>query len=282
MRIFRGFAVRNLAVLCGVILAVAVSSQAQMGNGMAPGDARSVDSQEADMRALVDAQRQNNENPEETAAYKQFYKADEPAKKITLGNAFLKKYPKSAYDEPVEVGMMNAYYSNKDWKNVYSTADSALALKPNDVYVLTTVGWIIPHVYDPNDPDSPKLLDRAEQYSKYAIDVIPKMPKPAHMNDTQFAEMKDKSTRQAHSALGLVYFRRNSYDLSAKELQQATDGIATPDQTDLFVLGIDLQNLNRFADAADAYSRCGQITGPFQDRCKQGADAAKQQAPQSK
>ena len=280
MRIFRGCAVRNLIVLCGVVLVAGISSRAQVGNGTS--QSQQVAEHEAELHAYTDVQRQNNENPDEEKAYKDFYKADEPAKKITLGNAFLKKYPKSVYDEMVEVGLMNAYYSNKDWKNVYSTADSALALKPDDVYVLTTVGWIIPHVYDPNDPEAPKLLDTAEQYSKYAIDVIPKMPKPAHMNDAQFADMKDKSTRQAHSALGLVYFRRGSYDLSVKELQEATAGLATPDQTDLFVLGIDLQNLNRFADAADAFSRCGQISGPFQDRCKQSADAANKQAPQSK
>lgn len=234
------------------------------------------------MRALVDAQRQTNENPQEMAAYKEFYKAVEPAKKIQLGTSFLHKYPKSYLDEPVEVGLLDAYYSRQDWKNVYATADNALALKPNDVYVLTTVGWLVPHVYQPDDPDAGKLLDKAEQYSKYAIDVIPKMEKPSHTDDKQFEAMKDQYTHKAHSALGLVYFRRGYFDLSAKELQQAISGLAGPDETDLYVLGVDYQNLKRFADAADAYDRCGQIAGPFQDRCKQSADAVKEQIPQSK
>ncbi|HEX4076556.1 MAG TPA: hypothetical protein VHX49_14235 [Candidatus Acidoferrales bacterium] len=67
-----------------------------------------------------------------------------------------------------------------------------------------------------------------------------------------------------------------------KELQQSTPGTATPDQIDLYILGVDYDNLNRFADAADAYNRCGQVAGPLQDRCKQSADAAKKQVPQSK
>lgn len=278
-----GLAVRNSIFICGAALVLAVSSFAQtlggpISAGGMTGEAQSVAGQEQDMRALVDAQRQNNEDPVQEAAYKEFYNANEPAKKIKLGTSFLQKYPKSYLDEPVDVGLLNAYYEQRDWKNVYAMADSALNLKPDDVYVLTTVGWLIPHVYNPSDPDAAKLLDRAEQYSKYAMDVIPKMPKPAHMNDKDFATMKDQSTRKAESALGLVYFRRNYFDLSAKQLQGATTGVTTPDQTDLFILAMDFDNLKRPSDAVDAYNRCAQIAGPFQDRCKQGADAAKSAA----
>ena len=277
MKISRCLTARTLPVFCAAFLALPLSSHAQGGT-----QASQVRGSETQLHDLTDVQRQNNENPEETAAYKAFYSASEPSKKIQLGTAFLKKYPKSLLDEPVEVGLMDAYYSNQDWKNVYATADSALALKPDDVYVLTTVGWLIPHVYDPNDPGAGKLLDTAEQYSKYAIDVIPRMEKPQHTSDAQFAQMKTQSALRAHSALGLVYFRRNDFQDSVKELQQSTPSTPNPDATDLYVLGVDYQNLNRFADAADAYTRCGQIAGPLQDPCKQGADAAKKQSPESK
>ena len=282
MRISRCLAARSLPVFCGAFFVLALPAHAQTGGTMRPGNMGEVDGAQTQLHDLTDVQRQSNENPDEMAAYKAFYSAGEPAKKIQLGAAFLKKYPKSLLDEPVDVGLMDAYYSNQDWKNVYATADSALALKPDDVYVLTTVGWLIPHVYDPNDPDAGKLLDTAEQYSKYAIDVIPRMEKPQHMNDAEFAQMKAQSALRAHSALGLVYFRRDNFEGSAKELEQSTPGTQTPDATDLYVLGVDYQNLNRFADAANAYTRCGQIAGPLQDPCKQGADAAKKQAPESK
>lgn len=287
MNLSRCLAVRAIPCLCGAFLALAAASSAQtlgggIGTGTRPGNAGSVDGAQTQLHDLTDVQRQTAENPQETAAYKAFYNAGEPARKIQLGNEFLKKYPKSYLDEPVEVGLMDAYYSNQDWKDVYATADSALALKPDDVYVLTTVGWLIPHVYDPNAPDAGKLLDTAEQYSKYAIDVIPGMEKPQHMNDAEFAQMKAQSTLRAHSALGLVYFRRNNFEDSAKQLEQSTPSTQNPDATDLYVLGVDYQNLSRFADAAGAYNRCSQIAGPLQDPCKKSADAAKQQAPGSK
>jgi tetratricopeptide (TPR) repeat protein len=215
-------------------------------------------------------------------AYTAFYKADEPAKKIQLGNGFLEKYPKSPFAEPVDVGLMNVYYAQQDWKNVYAFADSALALKPDDVDVLTTVGWVIPHVFHADDPDADSQLDKAETYAKHAVEVIPAMPKPPSLSDAQFAALKTQKMNQAHSALGLVYFRREDYDNSAKELQQSTKGNPAPDQTDLFVLGVDLQNLKRFSEAADAFTQCGQIAGGMQDRCKQSADVARKLVTQSK
>jgi tetratricopeptide (TPR) repeat protein len=277
-------AVRALSVAFVAVALAAVShAQAMSGGQQATPYNSGTDSLQTQLHMLTDVQRQGGaSNPEEVNAYKAFYKADEPAKKIQLGNSFLQKYPKSALAEPVEVGLLNVYYEKQDWTNVYATADSALALKPDDIYVLTTVGWAIPHVYHPDDSDADQLLDKAETYSKHAIAVIPTMTKPSYMTDAQFAAMKTQSALQAHSALGLVYFRREDYENSAKELQQSTPGTATPDQADLYVLGIDLENLKRYGDAADTYDRCGQIAGPLQDRCKQGADAAKKLASVSK
>ena len=281
-----GSAVRMLSIAFAAFFAFASVSRAQMavagGQQATPVNA-GVDSLQTELHMLTDVQRQGGaQDPHEVNAYKAFYQANEPAKKIELGNSFLQKYPKSALDEPVDVGLLNIYYAQQDWKDVYASADRSLALKPDDLYVLTTVGWIIPHVSQPGDADADQLLDKAETYAKHAIEIMPAMSKPSYMNDAQFAAFKTQAAIQAHSALGLVDFRRGDYENSAKELQQSSPSAANPDATDLYVLGIDFQNLNRFADAADAYGRCGQIAGPLQDRCKQSADAAKKQIPQSK
>ncbi len=219
---------------------------------------------------------------DEVAAYKAFSKEQEPAKKIQLGNKYLQKYPKGQLAEKVDSGLMNVYRGLQDWKNTYLFADNALALKPDDVDVLTTVAWTIPHVYTPSDADAEQELNKAETYAKHAIEVLAAIPKPADMNEAQFAAAKSKRSIQAHSALGLVYFRRNDYDNSEKELEQATKGNPNPDATDLYVLGADLQNLNRYGEAADAFAGCGQIAGALQTQCKQYADAAKRQADLSK
>jgi len=212
---------------------------------------------------------------EQNSAYQAFLKERDPAKKTKLASSFLQKYPKSPLVEQVHVGLMNMYRAQQDWKNAYLSADNALALQPDDVDVLTMVGWTIPHVYSPNDLNADEELDKAEKYAKHAMDVLAKMPKPQGMNDMQFAAAKAKRSFQAHSALGLVYFRRDDYETSAKELELATNGNPIQDQTDLFVLGTDLQNLKRYGEAADAYGACAQIAGALQDQCKQSATSTK-------
>lgn len=220
----------------------------------------------------------------EDAEYADFsaVKAEDLDKKIKLGQGFLGKYPNSKYAEHVDIELMNAYYAKQDWKNFYASADRALALKPDEVDVLVTVGWVISHRYDPSDPDAEKLLDKAETYEKRAISDIETIVKPAEMKDSQFSEFKLQKSNQAHSALGLIYFRRHDYDNSVKELQQATQNATSPDQMDLLVLGTSLDQLNRHSEAADSFDRCGEIAGGLQDRCKQFAAVERKQNAQPK
>lgn len=223
-------------------------------------------------------------DPAEEADYKAFFDAGSgsPDTRIQLGNDFLQKYPMSRYAESVYSGLVQAYYAKQDWKNFYADGDKALALYPDDVTVLTIIGWVIPHVFNPTDPDAVKNLDKAERYEKHAIEVIGAMPKPASLSDDQFAQSKAAVLSEAHSGLGLVYFRRQQSAESVLELQQSTQAAANPDPTDFYVLGLDLQKLNRLPEAEDAFNRCSQITGGLQDRCKQNADAARKQAAQPK
>lgn len=263
------------AAAAGLLLTPVAQAQMQSTQGQQATPAvAGVDSLQTQLHMLTDVQRQSIDNGQEKA-YTAFYKVapNDPDKKIQLGSEFLQKYPKSPLDESVDVGLTNAYYAKQDWNNFYAAADKALALNPDEVDVLTNVGWVIPHEYNPNDANAAQLLDRAETYEKHALDVLSKMPKPRHVSDARFSAMKAQKQQEAHSALGLVYFRRGDYAQSVGELQQATQ--TNPDQTDLYVLGMDLQNMNRGGDAAAAFARCSQIPGPLQSQCQQGANRAK-------
>jgi tetratricopeptide (TPR) repeat protein len=219
-------------------------------------------------------------DPKEEAAYKAFFDVSpqNPDQKIQLGEDFVKTYPNSRYLESVYAGLTQAYYAKQDWKNLFLVSDKALAINPDDVDVLTLVGWVIPHITDGNTPDADKQLDKAETYEKRAIKDISTLPKPAGMTDERFTTAKIEETAEAHSGLGLVYFRRQNFEDAAKELQQATQGNPNPDATDFYALGASLQNAGHYAEAADAYTRCGQIMGSLQDACKQNADKVKQLA----
>ena len=230
----------------------------------------------------TDNLQQHSGDPKEEAAYQAFVKANEDAKKIKLGNAFLLKYPGDRYSEAVYEELAQAYYNRKDLADFYTYSDKGLSLFPNDVHLLALTGWVIPRAFTPDDPNGEKNLAKAETYEKHALDVMGTMTKPDVFTDEQFATFKTGETAVAHSGLGLIYFRREKYDESAKELQTAIPGEANPDQTDLFILGADLENLSHFKEAADAFNRCAQIAGMMQDKCKEYASVALKNASEAK
>jgi tetratricopeptide (TPR) repeat protein len=261
-----------LAAACFSSFVVATVSKAQVaGNSNSPNETQDLNRRAA-LAEILQIQ------GAEQDAYEAFghVSVEDLDKKIKLGQDFLRKYPESKHAEGVDVELTNAYYAKQDWQNFYASADRTLALKPDDVDVLVTVGWVIPHLYNRQDPNAESLLDKAESYEKRAIPAISTMPQPAGVKEAQFSEFRVQKLNQAHSALGLFYFRRRDYENSVKELQQATQNTATPDQADLFVLGTSLEKLSRYADAAESFDRCGQIAGDLQQQCKQRAAAAKQ------
>ncbi|MGH9686448.1 MAG: hypothetical protein ACRD5K_05075 [Candidatus Acidiferrales bacterium] len=219
-------------------------------------------------------------DPKESKAYKAFYDASpqDPDKRIQLGEDFVKQYPSGPYTESVYAGLVQAYYVKQDWKDMYDAADKALAIKPDDVDVLVIVGWVIPHVYKRDDPDGSKQLDKAQAYETKAIQDLNTLPKPADMTDQQFTAAKSDKLAEAHSGLGLVYFRRQEFEKAATELNLATTGTSHPDPTDYFALGAALQNTQKYNQAADAYDHCAQLQSSLQSQCKQSAAAARKLA----
>ena len=218
-------------------------------------------------------------DPEEEKAYKAFYdlKVGAADQTIQLGEQFVQKYPTSKYAEQVYSRLTQAYFDKQQFEKMYAAADKALALNKDDVSVLVLVGWVIPHKIDPNDMDSERRLGKAEEYEKHALAVLDAMPKPAAMSDEQFAKSKAAAQSQAHSGLGLIYYRLQDPAKSVDELQKGASTASNPDPTDYYVMGVELQQLKRYPEAADAYDKCGKSAGPLQDRCKQGAEQAKKQ-----
>lgn len=218
-------------------------------------------------------------DPEEEKAYKDLTdtKVDDADKRIQLGEQYLQKYPNGKYEEQVYSALTIAEESKQDLPKMYADADKALALNPDDVTILVLVGWVIPH-NSSNDPDAAARLEKGEQYETHALTLLATLPKPANMTDDQFAKAKSQAESQAHSGLGLIYFRRQKFTEAVEEFKQSIAKSESPDPTDYYVMGVCLTHLSRFTDAIDAYQKCGQIPGGLQDRCKQMVDQTKKQA----
>jgi len=219
-------------------------------------------------------------DPEEEKAYKTFtdVKPDSFDQQIQVGEQYLQKYPTGHYAEQVYARLTNAYFQKQQFDKMYAASDKALSMNPNDVTVLVLVGWVIPHNYDPNDVDADRRLAKAETYEKHALEILPTMSKPEGVTDEQFAKAKQASLAQAHSGLGLVYFRQQQFDKVVTEMQEAVKLDTSPDSVDLYILGVSLSQLKRYPEAADTFKQCASIPGAVQDRCKQREGEAKKLA----
>jgi tetratricopeptide (TPR) repeat protein len=208
------------------------------------------------------------------ATFKAIQAATDADLQIRLSQDFLQTNAASQLAEPVSNLLVAAYYAKQDWNDFYAAANTALVKYPDDADVLVLFGWVTAHLYDPNDSAAAAKLDQAQSYLKHAIAVIPTLPQPLGLTADQFATHKNSTLLLAHRALGLVDLHDRDFADSVAELQLATQGAASPNPTDLWELGIALQQLKRYPDAAAAFEKCAQIPGSLQDRCKQLAQQA--------
>jgi tetratricopeptide (TPR) repeat protein len=215
-------------------------------------------------------------NAEEDAAFKTLSdQANDQAKRIELGEAFLQKYPTSRYRAPVYGILVMAYVQSGQVQKMEDVAEKELALNPNDVQVLAVVGQTLPRAMNSKTPDQEKVLAKAEQYSKKAIEITPTLPKPPNVSEDSFSTVKNQTLGMAHGGLGLVYIRRGKFSEAIPELNQSVTIDPTPDPVNYYLLGMANAKTSHFDDSVAAYNKCAAIAGAMQETCKKGAEEAK-------
>src|SRR5260370_781637 len=128
-------------------------------------------------------------------------------------------------------------------------------------------------------PDAVKQLDKAELYSKRAIEITPTLPKPENLTDEAFSNAKNDTLSMAHSGLGLVYIRRGKFSEAIPELEQSvkSDTHPDPDPVNYYLLAVADQQPSHFDPPPPAFSKCASVPSSLQAACKSSADEAKKQ-----
>lgn len=217
---------------------------------------------------------------EEDAAIQAFRAApitDMP-KKDKLGEDFLQKYPQSRYRPEVYSLLVRGYLSLGQVEKMETVGDKEIELNPNDAQTLAIVGSTLPRVMSASTPDPQKRLDKAEQYSKKALEVLPTIPKPPELSDADFLKAKDQTSALAYSGLGLVAFRRSKFAEAVANFEQAVKLDPIPDPVNFYLLGLSNEKTSHFDDAVNAFTKCAAVPGGLQATCKSGADEAKKMA----
>jgi tetratricopeptide (TPR) repeat protein len=221
-------------------------------------------------------------NPEEDAAYKAFdaVPLTDGAKKIQAGEAFVLKYPQSRYLPPVYSNLVKVYLAENDIPKMQDAGEKDVAIAPNDVQTLAILGQTLPRAWNASMPNAAAQLDKAEKFSKSAIELTPTIPKPEGLTDAQFSVAKNQTLAMAHDGLGLVYFRRGKYEQAIPEFEEAAkvDPNPDPDPVNFYVLGIADEKTSHFDAAVAAFTKCASVPGGLQATCKNGAEEAKKLA----
>jgi tetratricopeptide (TPR) repeat protein len=219
-------------------------------------------------------------NAEEDAAYKAFNDVPQtdPKKKIELGEAFAQKYPNSRYLSPVYSVLTTSYMVTNDVKKMEETGDKEATLNPNDVQTLAILGQTIPRAISSSTPNPAQELEKAEKYSKRAIEVMPTVTKPANLTDAQFDVAKNQTLAMAHSGLGLVNLRRGKFNDAIPELETSLKIDPNPDPVNIYLLGLANQKASHFDDAIATFTKCANTENPMQAACKNGVEESKKLA----
>ncbi|HEV2102451.1 MAG TPA: tetratricopeptide repeat protein [Candidatus Acidoferrum sp.] len=219
-------------------------------------------------------------NAEEDAAIQAFRAAPitDIAKKDQLGEEFLQKYPESRYRPEVYSLLVRGYLSLGQIDKMETVGEKEIALKPEDAQTLAIMGSTLPRAMNASTPDPQKRLEKAEQYSKKALEVLPTLVKPDGLSDTDFLKAKDQTSAMAYSGLGIVAFRRQKFAEAIPNFEQAVKLDPIPDPVNFYLLGISNEKTSHFEDAANAFTKCAAVPGGLQATCKSSADEAKKLA----
>ena len=218
-------------------------------------------------------------SPEEDSASKAVQQATDPNKRIQLAEEFLQKYPQSRYRGAMYQALVSGYFATQQVPKMLDAGEKEVALNPNDAPVLAVMGQALARTYNAKAPDAAKQLDKAEQYSKRAIEITPTLTKPENLTDEAFSNAKNDTLVMAHSGLGLVYIRRQKFSEAIPELEQSVkaDSHPDPDPVNYYLLGVADKQTSHFEAAAAAFSKCATVQSTLQAACKSGAEDAKKQ-----
>ncbi len=217
--------------------------------------------------------------PEEESTYKAFQQAPDVNKKLQMAEEFLQKYPQSRYRPAMYQAQVNGYFQTQQVPKMLEAGEKEVEINPNDAPVLAVMAQALARTYNGKAPDAAKQLDKAELYSKRAIEITPTLPKPENLTDDAFANAKNDTLSMAHSGLGLVYIRRGKFSEAIQELEQSVkaDTHPDPDPVNYYLLGVADKQTSHFDAAAAAFSKCASVPGSLQAACKSSAEEAKKQ-----
>lgn len=209
---------------------------------------------------------------EEEQAILKIVNTTEPQQRLALIESFLAKYPDSPRRSRAYAAAAEACLKQNDHTKVIEYGERALELSPKDAFTMILVATSLTESARPVDVDFQEKLNRAEEYARRALSILPELFDPANMKrrpevpEEEYTRQRHYAEALAHGTLGFVFLQRRQYAEAKGELKQAIE--LHPNGWDYFRLGVAHQMLREWKDAETAYRQCIEVDNGAKSRCE--------------
>ena len=174
--------------------------------------------------------------------------AQDPNARIDAANKLLTGFKDTEFKEFANYMMMLSNQQLNDFENMLLYGEETLKHNPDNVGVLLQLSFAIPTRTREFDLDKDEKLNKAEDFAKRAIVLVPNLEKMnPDMADDEWLLTKKDFMAQAHESIGLVELKRENYDAAVESFTRALNMAAN-------------QTGETFYNLAMAYHKAGKKT----------------------
>jgi tetratricopeptide (TPR) repeat protein len=205
----------------------------------------------------------------EYACFQLLPRVTDAAKRIQYLDAFAKAYPDTTSVSQLNFQYLMAYDMANNGAKADEYGEKAIAADPSNVEALNLVAY---------DYSNRRVsLDKATDYAKKVVSLVPQMKKPEGASDDQFKAQQNNQLGMAHLTLGYVSFQKagktRKVAPAIQEFQKAVDLLsANPNLQGaaLFYLGsaYEFEYPPNHKSAIEALTRAADIQSPWQGQAR--------------
>lgn len=148
---------------------------------------------------------------------------------LEKGTAFERDFPQSSLRLPVCELMVNAWRSQGNREQAIAAAERGLAVAPDYAPLLVEIADLL--------ANGTHKLDRAEQAAQNALELLERVKAPQRISPEEWTSTVAKLRSRAHTALGMVRFKKDDRTGAMKAFEAARDAGGEDDPSLHYRLG---------------------------------------------
>lgn len=193
------------------------------------------------------------------ALYRLGVGVQDPAARAALLERYVAAFPETPFANMAQVMVTDSYQQAQQQPKMVAFAQKVLAGQAGNFWMMVVLAdyWAAP---------AQQKLDKAEEYARKALELIPQAAKPEPFNDEQWAQQKSLQQGLANSALGQVLVHK-SRDAQAVDALKAASPLLKPYAfyygRNLYFLGYVLARLKRIPEARAVLTEAVSVNSPY-------------------